>query len=135
MPDITQSYVGGKEAVERFMDAGDGTHARRVAAMGTTPRVTASFIRPAQALAYADVDIIANSLTAASVVPITFDVTGPSGRITGARCVVARCVDVQPGPTCLDTLVTIREPHELERAALAVPFPDRDDGKAQCVAE
>lgn len=59
---------------------------------GITRRVTANFSRPADNTAYAAGDIIANSTTAASVVPITF--TGAaaepsgSGRITGCRAVV-----------------------------------------------
>jgi hypothetical protein len=59
---------------------------------GHTPRVSGSVARPADATTYAPGDIIGNSLTAASVVPITFAgaarVTNGSGRISGARCVV-----------------------------------------------
>lgn len=52
-------------------------------------RVTATFSRPADVTAYASGDNIANSTTAASVVPMTFTLAVPTGRITGARCVVA----------------------------------------------
>lgn len=55
---------------------------------GTTPRITASVARPADNTAYAAGDIIANSGTAASVVPITFTVGGSSGRLTGCRATV-----------------------------------------------
>jgi len=53
---------------------------------------TATMTKPSDATAYAAGDIIANSLTAASVVPLTFanalkSLTG-SGRLMGARCVV-----------------------------------------------
>lgn len=63
---------------------------------GTTPRVTQTFTRLDEATsgAYAIGDLIANSTTAASVVPITFSVgragaTIVSGRISGCRGVVA----------------------------------------------
>jgi len=59
-----------------------------VVVAGTTPRVTASFSRPADATQYSIGDIIANSGTAASVVPITFNLPASSGRLTGARAVV-----------------------------------------------
>lgn len=58
---------------------------------GTTGQVTATYARPASAGPYAAGQIIANSATAGSVVPITFTVArvaGGSGRITGGRCVV-----------------------------------------------
>jgi hypothetical protein len=55
--------------------------------------VTGTFSRPADNVAYAAGDHIANSTTAASVVPITFAnatrVNKGTGRITGARCTVA----------------------------------------------
>jgi hypothetical protein len=61
-------------------------------AHGVTRRVTATMTRPADGTAYAAGDIIANSTTAASVVPITFDgaarTNKGSGRLTGIRCVV-----------------------------------------------
>lgn len=58
---------------------------------GSTPRVTATLTRASDATQYGIGDIIANSTTAASVVPITFTVariSGGSGRITGCRCTV-----------------------------------------------
>lgn len=59
---------------------------------GITPRVNAaSYSRPADATTYAIGDMIGNSLTAASVVPMSFSVArvaGGSGRISAARCVV-----------------------------------------------
>lgn len=57
-----------------------------------TPKITATYARPADNTAYAVGDIIGNSGTAASVVPITFSnvarSAGGSGRILGARCTV-----------------------------------------------
>lgn len=55
---------------------------------GTTPRVTAQIIKPADATAYAAGDHIAGSLTASAVQPLLFNMPRPSGRITGARAVV-----------------------------------------------
>jgi hypothetical protein len=58
---------------------------------GFTPRVTATQTRPADGTAYTIGDLIGNSGTAASVVPLTFTVAraaGGSGRISGARAVV-----------------------------------------------
>lgn len=48
----------------------------------------ANFSRPADATQYSAGDIIANSGTAASVVPITFTTPSPNGIITGCRAVV-----------------------------------------------
>lgn len=56
--------------------------------IGNTPRLTGSVSRPADATQYSIGDILANSGTAASVVPITFTLTRTSGRISGCRCVV-----------------------------------------------
>ena len=53
-----------------------------------SPRITANFSRPADNVAYQAGDAIANSTTAASVVPITFALERTSGILTGARCVV-----------------------------------------------
>lgn len=54
----------------------------------TIARVTATFSRPADNTAYASGDIIANSGTAASVVPLEFAVDPRTGYLTGASCVV-----------------------------------------------
>jgi hypothetical protein len=51
-------------------------------------RKTASFSRPADITAYAAGDAIANSGTASAVVPMTFTMDVPTGRITGCSCVV-----------------------------------------------
>jgi hypothetical protein len=55
--------------------------------------VTATYARPADNTAYGIGDLIGNSGTAASVVPISFAnigrVSGGSGRLFGARCVVS----------------------------------------------
>lgn len=58
---------------------------------GTTPLITGQLVRASDATQYAIGDHIANSTTAASVVPITFPVTprtSGSGRLSGGRCVV-----------------------------------------------
>lgn len=51
-------------------------------------RSTATFSRPADNTAYASGDIIANSTTAASVVPLTFGMGVPRGALISAICVV-----------------------------------------------
>jgi len=59
---------------------------------GSTPFVTASMVRLDEATAgnYSIGDIIANSTTAASVVPISFEVGDElTGRIIGCRCILS----------------------------------------------
>lgn len=57
--------------------------------MNEIPTITASFSRPADNTAYASGDAIANSTTAASVVPLTFTLPNRrAGFIRGARAVV-----------------------------------------------
>lgn len=61
---------------------------KRVSAGGFTPDCFATFTRPADTTAYAAGDIVANSTTGASVVPLRFPalrVPNGSGVITGAR--------------------------------------------------
>jgi hypothetical protein len=73
--------------MDAYVDAGFGSSTG-----GFTPRITATMSRPADNTAYSVGDLIGNSGTAASVVPITFTVArvaGGSGRITGCRCVVS----------------------------------------------
>lgn len=57
-----------------------------------TPRVSAQYVRAANATTYTIGDLIGNSTTAANVVPIEFAnavrVQNLSGRITGATCVL-----------------------------------------------
>ncbi|MEI7532851.1 MAG: hypothetical protein WCK57_00645 [Verrucomicrobiae bacterium] len=55
---------------------------------GTTPRISGSVARPADNTQYGIGDIIANSGTAVSVVPITFNMGASSGRLTGCRATV-----------------------------------------------
>jgi hypothetical protein len=59
---------------------------------GTTPRVTATMVRAGDATQYSIGDLIGNTTTAASVVPITFAnaarITNGSGRISGVRCTI-----------------------------------------------
>jgi len=62
-----------------------------VSAGGFTPSARATYTRASDATTYAIGDMIGNSTTAASVVPMTFTVArmaSGSGRISGARCVV-----------------------------------------------
>lgn len=80
-------------SVARFFDAITSRDARVSTAnplpvRGTTPRLTASLSIPASATVYAAGDLIGNSETAASVVPITFTLARPSGRISGVRAVL-----------------------------------------------
>lgn len=51
-------------------------------------RSVATFSRPADNTAYTAGDAISNSGTQASVIPLTFYLPGPAGRITGCSCVV-----------------------------------------------
>lgn len=51
-------------------------------------RTIATISRPADATAYATGDAIANSATPASVLPLTFTLAMPQGRLMGAQCVV-----------------------------------------------
>jgi hypothetical protein len=60
----------------------------KVTAAGTTPRLTAQMVRPSHATTYSIGDLIGNSQTGASVVPIEFTLPEYSGRLVGARCVV-----------------------------------------------
>jgi len=55
---------------------------------GTTPRLSASFTRPGDATNYTIGDLIANSQTAASVVPMEFTLPSYSGRLSSAACVI-----------------------------------------------
>jgi hypothetical protein len=66
------------------------TYSRGVVAGGTTPRLTATYTRAANATQYDIGDLIGNSTTAASVVPIEFDLStwSPYGRLSSIRCVV-----------------------------------------------
>lgn len=70
------------------MAAVNASRFAKVTAAGTTPRLAAQLVRPSHATTYDIGDLIANSQTAASVVPIEFTLPAYSGRLTGARCVV-----------------------------------------------
>lgn len=54
------------------------------------PKLTAGFTKPSDATAYAAGDLVANSLTAAQVVPLRFDLQGDMqmGKVLGARMVI-----------------------------------------------
>lgn len=64
------------------------SEANPVPVRGTTPRLTGSLSIPASATVYTAGDLIGNSMTAASVVPITFTLARPAGRISGVRAVL-----------------------------------------------
>lgn len=109
MADRERPLLSSNDINELWIDMGDGTFAVRIAAdalvggapinnttnqlpviaAGRTPRVTASFDMPGQSGAFQSKDIIANSMTAGSVVPMEFEIGRSSGRITGARAVVS----------------------------------------------
>lgn len=83
---------GRMQAVAPFRWNGTAWAAEDSSSGGITPRVTATYARPADNTAYSIGDLIGNSGTAASVVPISFTVAraaGGSGRLTGCRAVVS----------------------------------------------
>lgn len=84
MADLFQP-VPAKEAnthspSKRIVDMGDGTYAERVSlpsnvsviSNNSEVRIQASFTRPADTTAYAAGDLVANSTTAGSVIPLSF---------------------------------------------------------------
>lgn len=84
--------------VEKWEDRGDGTHSKAVASAptenhigevgGKTAKLVASFNRPANTTAYALGNLVANSTTAGSVVPMSFTAsraTGKGGMVRRAR--------------------------------------------------
>ena len=89
MPDILAKNpeVG---VVEKWEDRGDGTHSKAVASAptenhigevgGRTAKPSASFTRPADTTAYASGDLVANSVTAGSVVPMQFTASRATGK-------------------------------------------------------
>lgn len=103
MPDILKSE---NDVARREKDVGDGTFARVTAIVGAGPtaggannlppvavisnnsevKLSASFTRPADTTAYAAGDLVANSTTAGSVVPLSF---------TGAVRAAGDCVRIE----------------------------------------
>lgn len=77
-----------REAQGVFGAGSDAATPGYVIASGRTPRVTASISVPADATTFAIGDHIANSMTGASVTPMTFTIGRGSGRISGARVTV-----------------------------------------------
>jgi hypothetical protein len=61
---------------------------RATAGEEPTPRLTATYAKPASATQYAIGDIIADNATAASVTPITFTLPRVSGIVTSCRAVL-----------------------------------------------
>lgn len=67
-------------------DADLGGHRREVLAVGTIANPSDTFTRPADTTAYASGDLVANSTTSGSVLPLTFNVA----RNTGGSLMVRR---------------------------------------------
>lgn len=92
---------------------------------GASRRVTGTMTRPANATAYAAGDIIANSGTAASVVPITFSgaarLDGGNARITGCRAVVAPASGDLVIANCAFDLLIFRPATDIPFAAGSYP--------------
>lgn len=85
--------------------------------MGIT-QLSATFSRPADATAYTSGDAIANSGTAASVVPLTFTLpANRNGRLLSARCVVAPASGNQVITACDFDLLLFRPVTDLPFAA------------------
>jgi len=93
MANKSYSIPGGGDAMGMLIQLADLTYVKAVRVLGDAPVVTATYARPADNTDYSIGDIIGNSGTAASVVPVSFAssarATGGTGRITGARCVVS----------------------------------------------
>lgn len=96
MPDILKSY---NDVTRRNVDQGDGTWAEKVSivANNSEVRIQASFTRPADTTAYAAGDLVANSTTAGSVVPLSF---AGAVRTTG-DCVRIERVRIEKSGTSL----------------------------------
>lgn len=71
MADILKSY---NDVIRRNVDQGDGTWAEKISTVSNNSevRIIANFTRPADTTAYAAGDLVANSTTAGSVIPLTF---------------------------------------------------------------
>ena len=88
---LRDTITGAVSPAHVLMIAGAPVGPGNPLVLGATPRVTAELVRAADATAYAIGDLIANSTTAASVVPITFTAArtvGGTGRISGCSCVL-----------------------------------------------
>lgn len=92
---IVTDAIGANKKVRvkrRFRDQGDTTVAEvgEVRSGGFAARVAVTFTRPADTTAYASGDLVANNVTAGSVVPMTFalgraNALGLGGQIRRAR--------------------------------------------------
>lgn len=71
MPDILKSY---NDVTRRNIDQGDGTWAEKLSTVSNNSevRIVANFTRPSDTTAYAAGDLVANSTTSGSVVPLSF---------------------------------------------------------------
>lgn len=90
---------------------------------GTTPRLTATYTRAADATAYQAGDFVGNSTTAASVVPIIWDLgryAPISGRLSGARCVITSTGTIVVASAALD-LILFRPGTDIPFAAGSYP--------------
>lgn len=71
MADIIKSY---NDVLRRNIDQGDNTWAEKLSVVSNNSevRIQATFTRPADTTAYAAGDLVANSTTAGSVIPLSF---------------------------------------------------------------
>lgn len=71
MSDIIKSY---NDVLRRNIDQGDNTWAEKLSVVSNNSevRIQATFTRPADTTAYAAGDLVANSTTAGSVIPLSF---------------------------------------------------------------
>ena len=83
--------VLGGDVEKELQDMGSGSHAEIVSVgdAGAVKLISATVTRPANTTAYASGDLVANSTTAGSVVPLSFAnaarAAGKGGKIVGAR--------------------------------------------------
>lgn len=85
---------------------------------------TVSFTKPADATAYAAGDHIANSLTGASVVPMTFtpaETLAGGGRLTGVRCTITPASGNLVITNCAFDLLLFRPATDIPFAAGSFP--------------
>lgn len=85
-----EEAVTDLSAVSRVIQAGEN-HVGQIG--GHTPSISATMVRAVEGVQFAAGDLIANTSTAANVVPISFNVSRSgaaiqSGRITGCQCVI-----------------------------------------------
>jgi hypothetical protein len=92
MADLTSRIAFEASALQKYIDtlAGDGSYAEYCVQYQLIARISATFTRPSDTTPYASGDLVANSVTAGSVVPMTFALAdsqrpGSGGRIRRCR--------------------------------------------------